>query len=683
MSRFGALAAAAVLSTAAAGVAAPSATAQQADTFGVFAGAHDTTVGAPSAALLNATLGGLTTGNALAVTQADWGTLAGGRIAFDDLLAAVRDAASLPTPSAAATHPQTLSDLVAAAAGAAGDPALGSALNRVAAAFAGLPGTITVASLAAIDPADPRLGDASMSALDLAVAAAQRHNFEHASGLPTPVSVTGAALGRADVVAVDLAPLVVTPPRYVRGSGGETFSGAAVRLALDVDIVDVPVDTTTLNAALGALGNASSSATLERVPVLVDVQAGTGTLDAVDAVADAVTFQSRAGAANAYLGTMSTDFFDRTKPVDAALSLTSRSVGPLNIRITAPIVGTVLTDVTTGLTVRSTALPTWAGGGSTTITGPFPAPFTAGTSTTTDLQTLLTSNLALGVSSNLGTLLNPLTNGTILPTLKPRVQAAATTPVQTAVGGVADPAGEAMGATFGRRRIDVDRVSRGDRTAPSAPALATTPSSPAASLAPRVSGTAEAGSTVALYASTDCTGAPVATGTAAELASPGFAVTVAAGTTTPFTATATDAAGNTSACSAVVRYVHAPASAPGKVAATPVATVAAAPAPAAPAPAATCDRTRSITLNVLAGAPRGTKLRRTVVRVDGRVVRTLGRGQTRLTLPFRDLRAGAITVTLDATATDGARLRGTRRYRVCRGAGAVRPMTPLRRVRQR
>jgi hypothetical protein len=94
-----------------------------------------------------------------------------------------------------------------------------------------------------------------------------------------------------------------------------------------------------------------------------------------------------------------------------------------------------------------------------------------------------------------------------------------------------------------------------DSTAPSAPQFTgTDPTSPANENSPRVKGTAQAGATVSLYkaaTSADCTPANlVATGTAAELSSPGLAVSVADDTSTRFRATATDAAGNTSDCSA-------------------------------------------------------------------------------------------------------------------------------------
>ncbi len=95
----------------------------------------------------------------------------------------------------------------------------------------------------------------------------------------------------------------------------------------------------------------------------------------------------------------------------------------------------------------------------------------------------------------------------------------------------------------------------------SAPGLVTltssTPPSPSPSTTPAVKGIAEAGSTVRLYPTAGCTGSPSATGTAAAFANPGLTVTVGAGSTTTFRATATDAAGNASGCStSSLTYVH-------------------------------------------------------------------------------------------------------------------------------
>jgi glycosyl hydrolase family 26 len=89
-----------------------------------------------------------------------------------------------------------------------------------------------------------------------------------------------------------------------------------------------------------------------------------------------------------------------------------------------------------------------------------------------------------------------------------------------------------------------------DPTPPAAPTVSgVSPSSPANNNSPKVTGSAEAGSTVRLYTNSTCTGAAAATGTAAAFTSPGIAATVADNTTTTFYATATDAAANVSPCS--------------------------------------------------------------------------------------------------------------------------------------
>lgn len=100
-------------------------------------------------------------------------------------------------------------------------------------------------------------------------------------------------------------------------------------------------------------------------------------------------------------------------------------------------------------------------------------------------------------------------------------------------------------------------AQEGDVVAPAAPQFSSTdPASPGLSGTPRIRGTAETGSTVRLYSGSGCTGAPAATVSAAELDSPGIRVDVPTGATATFSATATDVAANTSACSAPISYTH-------------------------------------------------------------------------------------------------------------------------------
>ena len=96
-----------------------------------------------------------------------------------------------------------------------------------------------------------------------------------------------------------------------------------------------------------------------------------------------------------------------------------------------------------------------------------------------------------------------------------------------------------------------------DSTAPPPPSITDTdPDSPADDTNPEVKGSAEAGSTVSVHGSGDCTGTALATGSAALFAAPGLTVTVPDGAVTTLTANATDAAGNGSTCSASFAYTE-------------------------------------------------------------------------------------------------------------------------------
>ncbi|HEV7561872.1 MAG TPA: heparin lyase I family protein [Solirubrobacterales bacterium] len=96
-----------------------------------------------------------------------------------------------------------------------------------------------------------------------------------------------------------------------------------------------------------------------------------------------------------------------------------------------------------------------------------------------------------------------------------------------------------------------------DSTPPAKPTLGwTDPTSPGANTAIHIGGSAEAGSTVRLYKGTTCSGEVLVSGAASALASPGLALSVGKGSTTTFSATATDAAGNVSPCSSSITYVE-------------------------------------------------------------------------------------------------------------------------------
>ena len=92
--------------------------------------------------------------------------------------------------------------------------------------------------------------------------------------------------------------------------------------------------------------------------------------------------------------------------------------------------------------------------------------------------------------------------------------------------------------------------------APPPPSLtATIPASPANNNNPKITGAAVAGTAVAIYSGSGCTGSPVATGTAADLTA-GIPVGVVDDSTTNFSATAAFGPESVSSCSASIEYVE-------------------------------------------------------------------------------------------------------------------------------
>jgi hypothetical protein len=85
---------------------------------------------------------------------------------------------------------------------------------------------------------------------------------------------------------------------------------------------------------------------------------------------------------------------------------------------------------------------------------------------------------------------------------------------------------------------------------PPAPVLTgSSPASPADNNSPKIAGLSAVGTTVQLFTTSDCSGAPATSGTASSFAKPGIGVSVPDNSTTTFNATATDGTGNSSPCS--------------------------------------------------------------------------------------------------------------------------------------
>lgn len=139
--------------------------------------------------------------------------------------------------------------------------------------------------------------------------------------------------------------------------------------------------------------------------------------------------------------------------------------------------------------------------------------------------------------------------------LKP---SASVTEVRQGLLGSVDPVSSLAGKTTSGGRLDAGAATDlFDPAPPPTPALsATSPSSPSKNNQPSLKGSAQRGTSIDVYANATCSGSPVATGTAVQLAAPGIAVAVGDDTVTQFSVKATDLAPHTSACSTPISYTE-------------------------------------------------------------------------------------------------------------------------------
>ena len=438
---------------------------------GVFAGPRLASVDSTQGALLNGVLGGLT-GSSLNLSALDWNSVAWGQLNGGDVVGALQTQLGLASPSQALNANVTLTQVYTASAAAAqaeGNTALANIFTGMSAQVPGLAGTIRLGDLLQVNPNDGSLANANLNALDFVTGTAQLFNFKNVATTPAPVTISGAALGLGSVVnSVQLSSQVVEPPVYTTGPVGTQFHTAAIRLKLNLNLVNLTPDVSgllgPLGTALGALGTVHVGASVGQLQLYTEVASGQGTIAAIDAIGRSVTLQDTPGVANVYLGTIADSaFFNRTHVIDPATDVDYGNVGTLNVTVTNPLLGQVL-NVTGNIDAKDSALGQAPLANSLTFNGPFPQSQTDGSSSAfaANLLSSLATNLSVRVDGTLGPVLNPLIAGTIQPIVQPAVANVLAPTLSTALTGLVDPTLQTLGVGLGENVLAVNL----DATAP-------------------------------------------------------------------------------------------------------------------------------------------------------------------------------------------------------------------------
>ena len=286
----------------------------------VSAGPRLASVSSTRAPLLNALFGTLG-GGTVALTAADWNTLAAGDVSLVRTLSALQVATNTSTPAASLAANATVAQVVGAMATAAqqdGNTTLAAALGNLQAQLA-LPSSIRLGDLLVTNGA---LGTTRINALSAATGTLQLYNKQNVATTPQAIGVTGSALGLTGVLnSVTLQAQVVEPPVYVCGPVGSTFHSSAIRVKLHLDLV-------ALGLNLGVVG---SSASIGQLDLYIEIGRASGVLTAVDAIANTLSVQVAPGVADLYLGTIADSvFFNRSRAL-VSTDVTPGTIGSLTL----------------------------------------------------------------------------------------------------------------------------------------------------------------------------------------------------------------------------------------------------------------------------------------------------------------------------------------------------------------
>ncbi|MBK0054011.1 MULTISPECIES: DUF11 domain-containing protein [unclassified Stenotrophomonas] len=456
----------------------------------VSAGPRLVSVDSTQSPILNLLFSALLPGTSLTLSVADWNSLAGANVNLNALLTQLNGGVTVSDPSQVLNTNITLGQLRAAMVQvlqADGQTAAANVLNVLPLGVAGTSGSIRLADILQVALPTGSLATVRLNVLDLLTGGVQLYNFRNVLTTPTPITVNTAALGLNGVANVRLWAQVIEPPSYNCGTVGAAFHSAAIRIKLDMDLVQ-GLNTGTLTAALNglnllgvSLSNTSISADVLHLQVYADVARAEGSISAVNLVGNAVTLQARPGLVNLYVGQISDATFFNRSTVLTETALTTATLTNLSVKVRVGVtllgatvpVADITIPIAVGIRGFATATP---GLQSASFTGPYPQTrtLTAGTVSAATLVSTLVNSLNIQLISGnpqvtlLGSLSLPLpvadlVNGIVNTLLTPvrTLVNAVVTPVLTAVlGGVVDNLLALLGIRVGQAVFTVEGVTQ-------------------------------------------------------------------------------------------------------------------------------------------------------------------------------------------------------------------------------
>ncbi|WP_438479669.1 hypothetical protein [Oleiharenicola lentus] len=425
--------------------------------------------------LLNALLGGMLGTNA-SLDFIQWQHLADSHVNLLSLLQVIQTDFTLGTPVQALDATLTMAqifDITARALQADGDTAGANVLSSLALQVQSLAGTYKLSDLLQVCVSCDNYADVNLNLLDFVSGNAALFNYRHLLHTQTPITISGAALGLGSVLGnIQLFLQILQPPRIICGPAGAVqFYGAAIRLKLNVDLVDVDLTSTLAtqlnldNINLGLLGGTALSAKLANLTLYVAIARVQGTIQAVDALANAVSVRAIPGLVDIYLGQFPDDdaFFTGTSINSAAL--THANIGSLNVTVGVTVLGVpVSVPVTAEIGAKAHGVGASPFYTDMLFTGPYPQTqsTSSGTTFVTNLTTTLLSSLDLTITVTgplapipvVQTAINLLLN-TIKPSLVEVYKVALATPLNLILLSVVNPALGLLGIRIGIADITV------------------------------------------------------------------------------------------------------------------------------------------------------------------------------------------------------------------------------------